>query len=175
MSDAVFPSDFPQIETKRLVLRELTQRDAQAVFQNYADEDIANNFMDAPFTDIEQAKRLIDAFTAEYKQGQAITWAISLSESDACIGTCSCMIKSSSTAEIGYDLAKTQWGKGLMSEALHAVIAYSFEHLGVREINADTLSNNSRSIYLLNKLGFNLDDIRDNSHYFSLQKSMDTK
>ncbi len=170
MSITKFPTDFPQMETERLVLRGLTRSDSKAIFQNYSDKDIAMNFMDAPFSNIEQAEHLIDAFKAEFKQGKAITWAISLKESDTCIGTCSFMIESSSCAEIGYDLAKAHWGNGLMSEALRVIIDYGFECLGLQEIKADTLSHNSRSINLLKRVGFQLDAVRDKSHFFSLQK-----
>ncbi len=172
MSKMGFPVDFPQIETKRLLLRELVQADAKAVFHNYADEEIANNFMDKPFADIAQAKQLIDAFKAEFTQGKALTWALALKETNACVGTCSYMIESSSCAEIGYDLSKAHWGKGLMSEALRAVIDYGFDRLGFQKIEADTLSYNTRSINLLKRLGFHLDDVRDKSHFFSLQNDV---
>jgi RimJ/RimL family protein N-acetyltransferase len=72
--------------------------------------------------------------------------------------------------QIGYDLAKAHWGKGLMSEALHALVDYGFACLGLERILADTLSHNSRSIRLLERLGFQLDDVRDGSHFFSLQR-----
>ena len=54
-----FPKDFPKMETKRLVLRQLEESDAEALFENYADEEIAMNFMDEPLKDIKQASRFI--------------------------------------------------------------------------------------------------------------------
>ncbi len=148
----------------------LTNSDSEAIFQNYSDADIAKNFMDAPFTSLAQAERLIDAFQTEFKQGKAITWAISLKGTGACIGTCSYIIESSSCAEMGYDLGKAHWGNGLMGEALRAIIDYGFECLGLQELKADTLSHNSRSINLLKRLGFHLDAVRDNNHFLSIKK-----
>jgi ribosomal-protein-alanine N-acetyltransferase len=133
MSLMEFPATFPQMETKRLVLRELSHRDTEALFQNYSDEDISNNFMDAPFTKLEQAKYMIDAFNAEYRRGNAITWAISLKGASVLIGTCSYMIESSSNVEIGYDLSKAHWGNGLMYEALYAIIDFGFNSLGFQK------------------------------------------
>jgi len=157
------------------VLRDFVSRDSEALFQNYSDEDISKNFMDAPLTDIEQASRFIEAFKTEFKKGKAITWAISLKgTTDALIGTCSYMLESNSRAEIGYDLSRIHWGKGLMNEALQAMIEYGFDVMGFLFIKADTLSNNSRSIRLLERLGFQLDDVRENSHYFSLRKESDS-
>jgi ribosomal-protein-alanine N-acetyltransferase len=80
------------------------------------------------------------------------------------------MIEANSCAEIGYDLSKAHWGKGLMSEALRAIIEYGFDELGLQKIKADTLSENTRSLNLLGRLGFQLDEVREKSHYFSLQR-----
>ena len=165
-----FPGDFPELETARLVLRQLEQGDADALFENYSEEDIAMNFMEEPLVDIKQARDFIEAFNSEFSQGAAITWAIALKGTDQMIGTCSCMVETGTCAEIGYDLAKAQWGKGIMTEALLAMIGYGFNDLGLEEIKADTLSHNTRSLKLLEKLGFQLDDVRDNSHYFTLNK-----
>ena len=164
-----FPKEFPQLETERLVLRELADSDSSALFQNYSDEDIAKNFMDTPLTDIEQAIQFIEAFRAEFRQGEAITWAVSLKGKNEFIGTCSYMIEANLCAEIGYDLSKAQWGKGLMSEAMRAIIEYGFNELGLQTIKADTLSENTRSVKLLERLGFQLDQVREKSHFFTLQ------
>ena len=170
MNAQEFPKDFPTLETERLVLRQLEENDAEALFENYSDEEIAKNFMDEPLTDIKQASQFIEAFNEEFLQGKAITWAIALKKTNKMIGTCSYMFDTNTCAEIGYDLAKAQWGKGLMTEALEAMIEYGFNELGLEKIQADTLSNNSRSINLLKRLGFQLDDVRDNSHFFTMHK-----
>ena len=60
-----------------------------------------------------------------------------------------------------------------MNEALRAIIEYGFDELGLREIKADTLSENTRSVKLLERLGFRLDGIREESHCFSLQSQND--
>ena len=78
------------------------------------------------------------------------------------------MPESNICAEIGYDLAKAHWGKGLMREALDAMLKYSFETLGFRKILGGTLSENTRSINLLKRLGFQLDTVCENKHFFSL-------
>ena len=126
--------------------------------------------MDAPFSSIDQAERLIAAFAAEFKEGKAISWALALLETNTCIGTCSVMIGAGPQVEIGYDLAKACWGQGFISEALRTIMAYGFATLGCEKIVADTLAHNLRSINLLNRLSFQLDDVRAGSHFFSLQQ-----
>ena len=168
MSAIEFPVEFPRLETERLILRELTGGDSEAIFWNFSDEDITKYFMEKPFTRLEQAQSFVEAFIDEFKQGKAMTWALVLRGADVCIGTCNFMVQSSSCVELGYDLAKVHWGKGLMSEAIGAIIEYGFSRLGCGKIEADTMSHNVRSINLLTRSGFRLDDVREGAHCFSL-------
>ena len=66
MKEQKFPRDFPTLETERLVLRKLEEGDAEALFENYSDEDIAKNFMDEPLADMKQARKFIEAFNTEF-------------------------------------------------------------------------------------------------------------
>lgn len=58
------------------------------------------------------------------------------------------------TCDIGYWLAPPFWGKGLMAEAIAAVVDRAFDHWGFAAVAADVFSTNDRSIGLLEKLGF---------------------
>lgn len=172
MSALNFPSKFPILESDRLILRCMKASDALALFANYSDEDIAKNFLDEPLKEIQQAEQFIEAFQEEFSQGKAITWAITFKETHQMIGTCSLMIREGASAEIGYDLAKAHWGQGLMTEALEAMLGYGFDELGLEMIKADTMSANARSINLLKRLQFQLDDVRDNYHWFSIHNKI---
>lgn len=48
MEELVFPKVFPQIETERLFLREITNQDKQAVFNNFSDPEVLNGFSTSP-------------------------------------------------------------------------------------------------------------------------------
>ena len=56
-------------------------------------------------------------------------------------------------AELGYDLARWLWGRGLASEAASAVIDEAFRRLPIRKITATASAANVRSTRLLEKLG----------------------
>ncbi len=164
-----WPSELPRIETERLVLRELTGADAPALFRTYSDPEVTGAFMAEPLVDVGQAEGLIAVFLREFAAQHAITWAVVPSDTDECIGTCSLTVGSASSVELGYDLATQWWGQGLMTEALGAVLAYAFDELHVEVVVADTRSTNARSIRLLERLGFRLDDERDGRRFFSLR------
>ncbi len=57
------------------------------------------------------------------------------------------------TAEMGYSLARPLWGRGLMTEAATAVIAYGFESLELVRIHAYADVRNEASWRVMEKLG----------------------
>lgn len=162
-----FPELFPEIETERIILRKITSGDTDAIFRNFSDPEIARWFFEHPLTDVKQVRQFIEQFNTEFEQGEALTWAIALKETNACIGTCGYgYVEVGNQGEIGFDLSKEYWGQGIMGESLKAVIDYGFSVLRLSKIEAHTYSNNDRARYLLEKLGFQLDHISENSHYY---------
>jgi ribosomal-protein-alanine N-acetyltransferase len=171
MDDLIFPDTFPIIETERLLLRQITHEDTQAIFRNFSDPDVAKWFFEKPLTDIEQATNFINRFNNEFKSGEGLTWALVMKNEGDCVGTCGYGdIELGARGEIGFDLAKKQWGKGLMSEALIPVIEYGFDNLKLSKIEAHSYSTNTRAIHLLAKMGFQLDKISEDSNYYSISK-----
>ena len=63
----------------------------------------------------------------------------------------------SHSCTLGYSLAASQQGKGYMTEALKAAIAYVFGELNLRRITAAYIPHNRRSGKLLKRLGFRTD------------------
>lgn len=158
---------FPVLMTNRLTLRQLIKRDKQAVFRNFSDEAVTRWFYDAPFTEHKQAEELIAEFNRHFLEGTGITWAITLKGNHDVIGTCGFEpCQKGERGEVGFDLAQAYWGKGIMSEALRAVIDYGFKNLLLKGIDADTYCANERSITLLERLGFTkLEQVEDYFKY----------
>jgi RimJ/RimL family protein N-acetyltransferase len=57
-------------------------------------------------------------------------------------------------AFLAYYLARPYWGRGLATEAAHAWVAYGFETLGLRRIEAGMNAANLASQRIVEKLGF---------------------
>jgi ribosomal-protein-alanine N-acetyltransferase len=55
---------------------------------------------------------------------------------------------------LGYGLDQAEQGKGLMTEALTAAIAYMFDELGLHRIMANYMPHNAKSAAVLKRLGF---------------------
>ena len=160
------PKTFPILETERLILRSLTPDDKEGVFRNFSDQEVTKYLM-SPFKNIGQAEDIITAFVEEFEQGSALTWAITLNSNGEFLGTCSCEINSGDRVELGFDLAPSHWGRGLMNEALRAVLQFGFENMNLQQFKAHTYLLNHRTIRLLKQLDFNLDGALSNNCFMS--------
>jgi ribosomal-protein-alanine N-acetyltransferase len=164
--------EIPELKTKRLLLRAISPEDRFAIFENYSDPDVANWFFDRPLTEIEQADQIIGEFLEKAAQDKGLAWAIQSKTSREFIGTCSFEgFGTERQGEIGFDLAKKHWGHGYMAEALAEIIVYGYTVLGLVKIEAHTYSHNARARRVLEKLGFEVDAVSEDSHCYSLGKS----
>ena len=84
-------------------------------------------------------------------------------------------------AEIGYSLAQEYWGRGLMTEALRAMLEFAFVRLHLNRVEAMFDVRNRASGRVMEKCGFTYrfsrwEDVelmheRRKSHYYALTKS----
>lgn len=147
---------FPFLDTARLHLRNVVPEDAPEVFFLRSDTRMMQFLDRAPATSIEEAAQFIQNINTLEKAGDAITWAITLKEDPKLQGMiCFWNIqKEHYRAEIGYALHPAHQGKGLMQEALTAVLQYGFQMLQFHSAEANVNPNNKASIKLLERSGF---------------------
>lgn len=157
-------SNFPIIETERLVLREIVEEDAEDLFGYYYDKEVTQYLdWDGP-NSIEDAKGRIYNWNKGFNEKSLIRWGIALKSDNHLIGTVRCVtiyadfgdhgVHPCPPVEIGYELSRSQWRKGIMIEALKAIIPYLFEKIETSRIQADVFPENIASLKLLKKLGF---------------------
>jgi RimJ/RimL family protein N-acetyltransferase len=140
--------------TERLILRPLRIEDAEALHPMYSDAD-ANTYGSHPSTTTFEESRARLEKSLNDKTWRA--WAVTLKGDDAAIGTVACYEKrQGKVTEIGYVLKRAFWGKGLVTEAVAAMIDLLFAE-GQRRVFADTDPDNTASIAVLRRLGFTLE------------------
>src|SRR5690349_8141202 len=121
---------FPSLQTERLILREIVASDTEAVFHIRGDYEVTRYNTGLPYERMDQAGDLIAAMEAAYEDQSEIRWGITLkSEGDAVIGMVGFNYwnRRDSRASVGYDLAKAYWKRGIMTEALRAVVEFGFD------------------------------------------------
>ena len=149
---------FPNLETERLLLRQLAQSDETEVFFLRSAERIAP-YMDRPKAkSLKEAQNFIQRINAQVAANEVIFWGITLKTEIKLIGTiCLWQIsRSKASAEVGYELHPDFQGQGIMQEALKAVLNFGFEQMKLQLINATVSPENQPSIKLLEKFHFKL-------------------
>ena len=148
-----FFSEFPVLETKRLILRELQYADGPDIYA-YFNEDVAKFYDWLPST-IAEGRGFVRYFKTGYEEELSIRWGITIKPSNKIVGTCGFSdFYHFSRAEIGYELSKDYWHQGIMVEALQRIIPFGFDEMGIHRMQASVFPENHASIHLLEKLGF---------------------
>ncbi|MCC6413854.1 MAG: GNAT family N-acetyltransferase [Saprospiraceae bacterium] len=147
---------FPEITTPRLVLRQVVANDAPEVFFQRSDLRMSKYIGREPAKSIDEAVDFISRIQGMEKNGDAITWALTLHGDNTLIGTvCFWNLEPQNRrAEIGYGLHPDHWGKGLMHEAIGAVVQYGFEVMNLHSITANLTPENLASMAVLERSGF---------------------
>ena len=148
--------DFPILETDRLILRNITTEDANCILKYLSDEEVMTYYGMTPFKSITDALDEISWYDSILTNKSGIRWGITLKHQDRVIGSCGFLnaVPQHFRIEIGYELSKDLWGRGLASEAVEAIIHYGFKELGLQRIEALIEPPNRSSRRLVEKLGF---------------------
>jgi len=153
---------FPVLETERLVLRQVDITDSKEVFFLRSSTEVGKYIAREPQESIDQTIAFIERTKKGMIANTAIPWAITLKNNNKLIGTISLhsFSEGNSVAEVGYDLNPEFQKKGIMSEALKAVVSYGFKKLEFSRIEAFTQIENESSKLLLTKNNFQLHPTR---------------
>lgn len=137
-------------------MRRLHPSDAESLFAILADEDVTRFYDDDAFTQVSEAREQIEAWASAFDAKRAIRWGIARRDNDEIVGTCGYYGFHTwhRRASIGYELARAYWRRGIMTEALHAIIGFGFRQVGLNRIQAVMMPGNEGSAKLLEKLGF---------------------
>jgi ribosomal-protein-alanine N-acetyltransferase len=162
--------DFPELETKRLVLRRMTLADAEFYLRHFSDPDIVElTAFDAP-ENIEKARQELHEFCIKpFEENKGIRWGIVLKGETELAGTIGYhqWVKAGGYhARVGYDLVAAHRRRGIMTEALMAVLRYGFETMRLNRVGACTDPRNVASMRFLGKLGFRQDGVLRENTYF---------
>ena len=145
----------PTLETPRLILRRMTLRDAKDIFAYSQDEEVARHVLWEAQVDIREARDYCRYMLRRYRADEPSSWAIEEKATGKMVGTIGYMDFSldNNSVEIGYSLAHWLWNGGYMTEALKAVIGYTFDVLDINRIEAQHELDNPASGRVMEKCG----------------------
>ena len=147
------------IETERLILRAFKQTDLESFYEYASVEGVGEMAGWKHHESIDESQEIMNSFINNDK-----VFAICLKENNKVIGSIGIEkygledalteFKNYRGRELGYVLSKDYWGKGLMPEAVNAVIEYLFNELDYDFLLCGYYNFNERSKRVQEKCGF---------------------
>ena len=152
-----FDAKAVRLETARLILRSWRESDLEDLYEYTRVEGVGQMAGWAPHKDREDTRKVLHMFIRDNR-----TLAICDKGSGRAIGSVGLELLGNMDSsfdslfgrEIGYVLSKAYWGRGLMPEAVRAVIDYCFGVLDYDFLTCGYFVWNSQSRRVNEKLGF---------------------
>jgi ribosomal-protein-alanine N-acetyltransferase len=155
------------ITTSRLVLRGAREEDVESLYEVFSHPKVMKYWYffycamrfntevgrrsELPHPSVERTTKWVASMIADFQNGTT-DFVVTLKETGRPIGKMGIWAQD----EIGYLLNASYWRKGLALEALNALLPYFFREKGFNVITADTDPDNTASIALLKKVGFEI-------------------
>ena len=145
----------PVIKLERLTLRAYTMSDAADLQRLVGDRAIADTTLSIshPYEN-GMAEEWIKTHAPRLEDGTSVTFAVTLTESGALVGTVGLGInKSHDRAEAGYWIGVPYWGNGYCTEAAREILRFCFEELELQRVFAGHFAGNEASGHVQRKIG----------------------
>ena len=146
-----------RIETERLILRAWRETDLADFYEYAGVEGVGEMAGWNHHQSVEESRRILESFISgkktfalEWKENGKVIGSLGLEPRDAGLP------EELQGREIGYVLSRDYWGRGLMPEAVKAVIDYCFQELSFDYLTCGHFDCNDRSRRVVEKSGFRL-------------------
>jgi ribosomal-protein-alanine N-acetyltransferase len=157
----------PEIETERLILRQLTTDDLDDWTRHiFADAEVVRYLPARPATPHERAKRTLQAVRRNWAAHGYSLWALTAKDDGRFLGHCGLnYLAETDEVEVEYALAKSWWGQGLGTEAARASLRFGFEAINLARIIALAFPENIASRRVMEHIGL---QYQKQARYFEL-------
>jgi ribosomal-protein-alanine N-acetyltransferase len=147
------------IKTERLRLRKAKLADAEAIFRQYAQDPEVTRYVSwRAHRNIDETREYVQMCLLAWDVGKAFHWVIESAEDKQVIGMIIARVDSAKW-ELGYVLARVQWGQGYMTEALKGIIAWALKQKEIHRVWAVCDVDNLASARVMEKIGMQREGI----------------
>lgn len=148
---------FPVLTTRRLVLRESGAEDATEFHRWVSDPEVTQYLSWEGETSLEETQKKLAELRELFYRAFVLPWGITLKGDNRLIGRIryyQFLGPNWSIGELGYELGKENWNKGIMTEAIQAAVTFGFEQMpGLNRVQATCDRANVASAKALTKAG----------------------
>ena len=147
------------LETDRLRLRRAAMEDAEAIFAEYAqDPEVTKYLTWRPHRKIETIYEYLRMGMESWENGRSFQWVILRKNDGRLMGMIGLRVDGHKW-EMGYALARAYWGKGYMTEAAVALIAWALKQDRIHRVWAVCDVENAASARVMEKAGMQREGI----------------
>lgn len=166
---------FPELETERLLLNEITMEDLEVFHQMRSDVQIMHYIPGRLAKTQQDTIDLINRSHQLLEEGNNISWGVRLKETKLLIGTIGYyrIQWNNFRGEIGYILNPVYHGKGIMTEAMQEIMKFGFQIMKFHTIEAVIDPENKPSENILLRNGF-VKEAHHKENFFSEGKFYDS-
>ena len=141
------------LRSERLSLRPCQMSDLAAVHQLWTAADIRRFLFDDRQITREEATSFIKTSTTSFAQYGYGIWLFFESQHDQVAGFSGLLHSLESSPDLIFGTRPQLWGRGYAKEATLSVLRYTFDVLGLKQVEADVDEPNQASIRVLEALG----------------------
>ena len=144
----------PNLETARLILRPFVQSDLDALAEIFGDHRVMRYLPAGQGISRERTQVALSRYIESWEtRGHGLN-AVIEKTNQKLIGHCGLVrLEYTEEIELAYGYAHSHWGQGYATEAARATVAFGFDLLGLKQIVAIVVPENTASQRVLEKLG----------------------
>ncbi|RDY27274.1 N-acetyltransferase [Romboutsia weinsteinii] len=152
-------NEFKEIDLDKYMLRKIRFEDVKDIFDMYGDKEVMKYDPKNIIASIDKADENISMVHKGFENKWFIRWGLVNKNTGEVIGTVALhhFEFDKEKAQIGYNLKKSYWKQGIMSEVMMSTIGYLSKNTSIKELEVSIDCGNIASIKLAEKLGFILE------------------
>jgi ribosomal-protein-alanine N-acetyltransferase len=153
----------PLITTGRLYLREFEMTDAPSLYALNSNPEVLRYTGDEPFPNAAAAQSFLEDYD-HYRRFGYGRWAVVLKRDASFIGFAGLKMEpQTGDVDLGFRLFSDYWSRGFATEAGHAALRLGFECFKLERIIGRCMRENRPSVSVLQKLGMEFSEVREES------------
>lgn len=162
-------AQFPHIVTDEVILRKIVENDIDELFEIYNNENVFTYIPGDIKKNKATVQNMIGHFERDFNKRKEIFLGICSADTPNEIVGVAEMFEYDAKVNmitIGYRLSERNWGKGIATRAVSAMVDYLFNTIGINRIQAFVMPANEKSQKVLQKNNFVKEGIMRQSQYW---------
>lgn len=163
--------NFEKLDIGNYIIRNISEDDYEDIYIIYGDIEVMRYDMNNLLKSLDDAKNNIKLINKAISNKWFIRCAVIDKQTNDFIGTIALhhFEFDKNKVQIGYNLKKSYWGRGIMTNVLNSIIDYLKSNSSIEILEASINIENIASIKLVEKLGFELNS-KDNDKLVFMKK-----